>query len=73
MARDDVGQRKGSPLLPACKLYQKTSANGRGYLIGRLGGLRVLIMPKRDNEEGEHTHNLLLSEASSNGEREGRA
>ncbi|MCK8788312.1 hypothetical protein M0638_28575, partial [Roseomonas sp. NAR14] len=59
---------KGSALLPACRLYVKTSAKGERYLMGRLGGLRVLIMPKRADDEGEHSHNLLLGEA---GQRDG--
>jgi hypothetical protein len=31
--------------------------------MGRLGGMRVLVMPKRDADEGDHTHALLLAEA----------
>ncbi len=63
--RDDDRQRgKGSPLLPACRLFKKTSAHGGGYLTGRLGGLRVLVMPKRGGDEGDHTHTLLIGEAA---------
>jgi CRISPR/Cas system-associated protein Cas7 (RAMP superfamily) len=50
-------------MLPACKLYPRTSSAGRPYLLGRLGGLRVLVMPKREGEAGDHTHRLLLAEA----------
>ena len=50
-------------MLPACKLYTRTSGKGTSYLMGRLGGLRVLVMPKREGEAGEHTHTLLLAEA----------
>ena len=31
------------PLIQAARLWAKTSANGRCYLTGRLGGLRVLV------------------------------
>ena len=31
--------------------------------MGRLGGLRVLVLPKRDAEAGDYTHTLLLAEA----------
>lgn len=50
-------------MLPACKLYARTSGKGTSYLVGRLGGLRVLVMPKREAEAGDHTHTLLLAEA----------
>ncbi len=53
----------GGAMLPACKLYSRTSAKGASYLMGRLGALRVLVMPRRDGEAGEHSHVLLLAEA----------
>jgi aromatic ring-cleaving dioxygenase len=56
--------QKNGALLSACRLYRKTSAKGAPYLIGRLGGLRVLVMPNRDDDEGEHTYTLLLGEAA---------
>jgi hypothetical protein len=73
MAQGENRPHKGSALLPACRLYRKTSARGEAYLMGRLGGLRVLIMPKRTDDGGEHSHTLLLSEATQKGEREDRA
>jgi aromatic ring-cleaving dioxygenase len=54
---------RGSAMLPACRLFAKTSGKGRSYLMGRLGGLRVLVMPKREAEAGDHTHVLMLAEA----------
>ena len=62
---------KGSNLLPACRLYRKTNAQGVPYLMGRLGGLRVLILSKWAGEEGEHTHNLLLAEATQRDQKDG--
>ena len=58
----------GDAVLPACKLYARPSDKGTSYLMGRLGGLRVLVMPKREAEAGDHTHTLPLAEAP---EREG--
>ena len=63
MRSDNPTIAKGGALLPACRLFRKTSAKGAPYLMGRLGGLRVLVMPKRDGGEGEHTHTLLSGEA----------
>ena len=66
-------QGKASALLPACRLYHKTnSTTGAPYLMGRMGGVRILILPKRDGEEGEHTHNLLFGEAPPRENGEGR-
>jgi hypothetical protein len=42
-----------SPLLQAAKLWQRTSARGTTYMSGRLGGVRVVIMPNRDYVEGD--------------------
>lgn len=68
--RDTDTTNRGGAMLPACKLYSRTSAKGAPYLIGRLGGLRVLVMPKRDAEAGDHSHVLLIAEAP---QREGAA
>jgi hypothetical protein len=54
----------GPPPIPACKLWEKTSAGGRRYLMGRLGGLRVLVFENRDRQaEGDATHVLLFAAA----------
>jgi hypothetical protein len=54
---------RGGPMLTAAKLWSRTSARGTDYLAGRLGGVKVIIMPRRDNEPGDHTHTLLFAEA----------
>jgi hypothetical protein len=61
----DNGQNlnRGGAMLTACKLYSRTSGKGTSYLMVRLGGLRLLVMPKREGEAGEHTHVLMLAEA----------
>lgn len=55
--------QRGGAMLPAARLWTRTSGKGKTYLAGRLGGVRVLVMPKRDGEEGDHTHTLLFAEA----------
>jgi hypothetical protein len=67
MRDDRLTDNRGGPMLAACRLYPRTSGAGRPYLVGRLGGLRVLVMPKREGEAGEHTHVLMLAEAPQHG------
>jgi hypothetical protein len=50
-------------MLTAAKLWRRTSAKGTDYLTGRLGGVKVIVMPRRDGEAGDHTHTLLFAEA----------
>jgi hypothetical protein len=42
--------QKFSPMLKAGGLWAKTSAKGRRYLTGRLGGVKVLILANRDRQ-----------------------
>jgi hypothetical protein len=52
-------------LIKATGLWAKTSGKtGRQYLVGRLGGLRVLIFENVDAGEGDPTHLLMLGEAA---------
>ncbi len=60
--RSDNRSRVGA-MLTATRLFPRTSSRGAEYLAGRLGNMRVLVMPKRDDDHGEHTHNLLFAEA----------
>jgi hypothetical protein len=54
----------GPPPIPACKLWERTSAGGHRYLMGRLGGLRVLVFENRDRQAaGDATHVLLFAQA----------
>ncbi len=51
-------------MIPACRLFEKTSVKGNRYLIGRLGGVRVLVMPNTRPEPGdESTHTLFFTDA----------
>jgi hypothetical protein len=67
MRDDRLTDNRGGPMLVACKLYPRTSGRGTPYLLGRLGGLRVLVLQKREGEAGDHTHTLLLAEAPQHG------
>jgi hypothetical protein len=37
-----------SPLLQAARLWERTSTRGTTYMSGRLGGVKIVIMPSRD-------------------------
>jgi hypothetical protein len=67
MRDDRLTDNRGGPMLVACKLFPRTSGKGTPYLLGRLGGLRVLIMPRRQDEADKHTHVLMLAEAPQHG------
>jgi hypothetical protein len=56
-----VTDRTASTVLPACRLWEKVSASGNRYLVGRLGGVKVLVMVNnRPKGEGDATHTLLF-------------
>lgn len=51
------------------KLRAKTSMNGDDYMVGRMGGVRVLVMlNKRPESEGDATHVLMFTEAPQSGQ-----
>ena len=55
---------RNSTLLKAAKLWRKTSKNGGDYLVGRMGGLKVLVMKNRDlQDENDPSHFLFFAEA----------
>jgi len=58
-----VEPRINRPPLVMCRLWEKLSAKGRVYFVGRLGGAKILLMPvrERDGEDGP-THELLFTE-----------
>jgi hypothetical protein len=62
MPADWTGQN--STLINACRLWEQTSAKGNRYLVGRMGGLKVLVMPNTRPVEGDtSTHTLFIGEA----------
>jgi hypothetical protein len=58
----------GSALLQAARLWERTSAKGTRYMSGRLGGVKVVILPNRDHAEDDplnsHTHILYFQDGS---------
>jgi hypothetical protein len=49
--------------LKAAGLWQKTSAKGNTYFVGRLGGVRILIFENRDRSgENDPTHILYFAD-----------
>lgn len=51
-----------NPMLLAAKLWERTSAAGNSYLVGRLGGVRVLVMRNRGaGTEGEPDWHLFFA------------
>jgi hypothetical protein len=57
------GTATNSPMLKAAPLWSKTSAKGGQYLIGRLGGVKVLVLENRDRQGDDPSHHLFFVEA----------
>jgi hypothetical protein len=57
-----------SVLLKVARLWERTSGKGTRYMSGRLGGVKVVILPNRDYVEGDpangHTHILFFQDGS---------
>lgn len=52
-------------LLKATGLWERTSAKGHTYYVGRWGGVKVLILPNRDRENDDAPpHLLFITEAA---------
>jgi hypothetical protein len=55
-----------SPLLQASRLWEKTSGRGTRYMQGRLGGVKVVILPNRDfaanDPANSHTHTMFFQD-----------
>lgn len=58
-----------SALLQAARLWEKTSGRGTRYMQGRLGGVKVVILPNRDfaanDPANNHTHTMFFQDGSS--------
>jgi hypothetical protein len=67
VAPDDVGRRAAGfgPSLVLARLYEKTSAAGRQYFIGRIGEAKIAILRSREvSESGDPVWDVLLSQAA---------
>jgi hypothetical protein len=52
-----------APSFELTKLYEKVSARGTKYFVGRLGGARVTLLPGDPTEDGTPVWRLLVQEA----------
>ena len=53
-----------APSIRLTRLYEKTSAKGNVYLVGRIGGAKIAILKSREAaEDGSPMWDVLLSEA----------
>jgi hypothetical protein len=57
------GKAPQAQMIEVCWLFTATSARGTDYLRGRWGGVKVMILPKRTGDPGEHTHALFIAPA----------
>jgi hypothetical protein len=54
-----------SPMLKAAGLWMNTSAKGKQYFSGRLGGVKILILENRDRKtDSDPSHTLFFVEAA---------
>ncbi len=57
----------GDKLVKLMGLWVNESKSGTRYLAGRIGDVKVLVMPNRDHDENDDrspTHVVLLAEAA---------
>lgn len=59
-----AGDRRDGPLITAARLFEKQSAGGNRYFVGRWGGCRVLVLKSRETApDGTVIWSLCLQEA----------
>jgi len=51
----------GDDLIKAAGLWKKTSAKGKPYLVGRMGGVRVLILGNTKRSDKDPDYNLVFT------------
>jgi hypothetical protein len=50
-------------MITACRLWEKTSAKGDRYMVGRIGSLRVLVLENnRRDGDSDNAHKLMFAE-----------
>jgi hypothetical protein len=50
------------PSIEFCRLYERESARGTKYLVGRLGRARISLLPGDPTEDGTPTWRLLIQQ-----------
>jgi hypothetical protein len=59
-----MSNANNGPKLKAAGLWAKTSAKGAQYFVGRLGGVKVLVLENYDRQgDQDPTHHLFFAEA----------
>lgn len=60
----DNNGKQYAPSVQVARLFEKTSASGNKYFVGRWGGAKVTLLKAREPaEDGTSLWNLLLTEA----------
>ena len=52
------------PSIELARLYEKTSARGTRYMVGRLGLARITLLPGDTADDGTPTWRVLLQEST---------
>lgn len=52
------------PSIELARLYERTSARGTQYMLGRLGAARIVLLPGEPAEDGTATWRLLVQEGA---------
>jgi hypothetical protein len=51
-------------LIPAAKLWENVSAKGNRYFVGRMSGVKILVMENnRREDENDASHTLFFTDA----------
>jgi hypothetical protein len=56
------GHAPAAPNLPVMQLYERTAKNGRRYLTGRVGQLKVLVVATDQVSKGERVWQAFVTE-----------
>lgn len=60
-----MSDRPSLAKFPACRLWERTGQDGRPFLSGRWGGVRVLVVRNPDRaDDDDASHLLVLGEAA---------
>ena len=55
------GHAPTAPNLPLAQLYERTGRNGRRYLVGRIGQLKLLVVATDEVSKGERVWQAFVT------------
>jgi hypothetical protein len=58
------------PSIELCKLWRKVSAKGNEYLIGRMAGARITVLPNRNKNADTDADFVVLLSAAPQGQQQ---